>query len=200
MKQPWLAYGVVALLAAGVGVLVAGVPDLDPAEATIATPGTPDTGNPSTTAPGTTLAPAATTAPPATAPATTTTTATTATAATTTTVADDADELPDRADIAVVVANGSGVPRAAAFVAGVLQGNGYVDVEVADGTEPFQQTIVFYAEGFEGAALRLAADLDLDLDTDIDTESSVLPLIDAPPIEPAFPDAALLVYLGRDPG
>jgi hypothetical protein len=199
MKQPWLAYVVVILLAAGVGVLVAGFPDLDPAEATITSPATPDQGGdpnspgdtgdtdgaPATDAPATTPAPTTTDAPATTPPTTT--------RATTTTIADDIDELPDRAVIPVVVANGAGVPGAAAFAAGLLEGIGYADVALADGTERFERSVVYHADGFEAVALRLAADLEID-------ESSVFPLTEAPPIEPAFPEALLLVYLGRSPG
>ncbi len=191
MKHQWLAYVIVGLLSIGAGVAIAGLPNNVPVDATII---------PSTT----------TEVPQPTAASTTTTTAATTTTTTTTTVPDTTEpettepdttepdptdsvppELPERSDLNVAAANGANVAGAALNIATQLEDLGYSNVEPLNGTDFAEFTIVYYADGFEDAALRLADDLDL-------LAEFVGPLVDSPSVPDLPADVELLVYIGRD--
>ena len=91
----------------------------------------------------------------------------------------------------MVVANGANVSGAASRIAAQLEGLGYVDVALRNGTNIVDFTVVYYAEGFEESALRLAEDLDL-------LPDFVAPIGDSPPVPDLPADAELLVYVGLD--
>jgi hypothetical protein len=196
MRHQWLAYLVVAVLAIGAGVVIAGLPETDPDDAVVitATSEPVETTTPADTtttdSPTTTESPAATTAPTTEVPASDppTTDASTTVAPTTT---EPAPSIPDRADIVVVVANGSGVTGAAARNAERLAELGYENVRLRNGTQIFEFTTVFYVPGFEAAAARLAEDLDL-------LPDFVAPLDQAPVVVELPPDVELLAYIGLD--
>jgi hypothetical protein len=186
MKHQWMAYVIVALLAIGAGVAIAGLPNNVPVDATI-------------------IPPTTTEVPEPTLPTSTTTTTTT----TTTTIAPDVTEpstpdttepdttdsvpadLPDRSVIIVGAANGAGIAGAAGRAVIRLTELGYVDVTPRDGTEIVEFTTIYFADGFEEAADRMAADLDLD-------PSFVAPLADAPSVPNLPSDTQLLDYVGVD--
>ena len=100
-------------------------------------------------------------------------------------------ELPDRSELSVVAANGANVAGAAGAAAARLQQIGYVDVLALNGTDIFEFTTVYYAEGFEEAALRMAEDLNL-------LPDFVAPIEDAPGVADLPADTELLPYIGRD--
>ncbi len=182
MKHQWLAYLIVIVLSIGAGVAVAGLPSSESVDPTIVPPSTTD-------APTPTLAPVTTVETPATTEASTTTVAdsTTTTSTTTTTV-----PLPDRSELGVVVANGAEIGGLATSTADRLTGIGYVDVQPTDGLVIVDTTIVYYADGFEPSAVRLAEDLELD-------PENVAPIDEAPEISGDFTATAdLLVYIGTD--
>jgi len=191
MKHQWLAYAIVGLLSIGAGVAIAGLPNDVPVDATIIPstttvlpePTTPDTTMATTTLPPTTTVPE-TTVPETTVPETT---APETTAPETTAPA----ELPDRSELNVAAANGANVAGAAGRMATQLEEIGYVDVAPLDGTEVVEFTSVYYADGFEDAALRLAEDLGL-------LEVFVGRLQDAPRVLQLPVDVELLVYVGLD--
>ena len=205
MKHPWTAYVIVTLLAIGAGIAVAGLPDNAPVEATIVPPSTTEgTPSPTTTVPD----PEATVAsePDSTDRPTTTTTTTGAPRADTTepdttepdttepeTSDSDPTDLPDRSDLIVVVANGAGVAGAAARNIVRLTEAGYADLTPRDGIDTIEFTMIYYADGFEDAALRLADDLDL-------LPVFVAPLADAPEVIDLPDDTQLLAYIGIDRG
>ena len=199
MRHPWLAYVVVALLAIAAGVVIAGLPDDTPAADTlviIATSGPPSSSSPDTTdAPSTTEAASTTeaTVVDSTTPSTTSATPTTEPSAPTTVAptTEPSTSIPDRADIIVISANGSGLSGAAALNADRLEAAGYVDVGLRNGTEVFEFTTIFYADGFEDAAVRMAGDLDL-------LPDFVAPLADAPVVIQLPDDVQLLAYVGID--
>jgi len=190
MKHQWLAYLVVALLSIGAGVAIAGLPDNVPVDATIIPPTTTEAPEP--TVPTTTVAP--TTVPETTAPETTEPETTEPeTTAPDTTEPDDSvpADLPDRDELAVAAANGANVAGAAANVAIQLEELGYVEVLPLNGSDIVEFTTVYFADGFEEAALRLAEDLAL-------LPEFVAPLDDAPAVADLPDDVELLAYIGRD--
>jgi len=190
MKHQWLAYLVVALLSIGAGVAIAGLPDNVPVDATIIPPTTTEAPEP--TVPTTTVAP--TTVPETTAPETTEPETTEPeTTAPDTTEPDDSvpADLPDRDELAVAAANGANVAGAAANVAIQLEELGYVEVLPLNGSDIVEFTTVYFADGFEQAALRLAEDLAL-------LPEFVAPLDDAPAVADLPDDVELLAYIGRD--
>ena len=194
MKHPWLAYLVVSLLAIGAGVVIAGLPDNSPAAATVAPPTIATTTTTEVPDPTTTAAPTTvpeTTEPETTEPETTepeTTEPETSEPETTDSVP---EELPERGDLIVVAANGANVAGAALRMATLLEEFGYVDVAPLNGTDIVEFTVVYYADGFEEAAQRLAEDLDL-------LAEFVAPLEDAPEVADIPDGVELLVYIGRD--
>jgi predicted component of type VI protein secretion system len=184
MRHEWLAYVVVALLSIGAGVAIAGLPDNVPVDATIVAPSTTESPTPTV---------------PERSTSTTTSVASTVPEAADTTVARTDPEptattevtTPERGELDVVAANGANVAGAAQRVADRLISLGYADVTPLDGTDIVEFTTVYYADGFEAPAARLAEDLELD-------DQFVQPLADAPEVPDLPTDASLLVYVGRD--
>ena len=187
MKHQWLAYVIVGLLAIGAGVAIAGLPNNVPVDATIIPPTTTEAPEP--TVPTTTVAP--TTLPETTVPETTEP----ETTEPETTVPETTDSvpagLPERSDLNVAAANGANVAGAALRVATRLEEIGYVDVLPLNGSDIVEFTVVYYADGFEEAALRLAEDLDL-------LPDFVGSIDDSPTVADLPADVELLVYIGRD--
>ena len=191
MKHQWLAYIIVALLSIGAGVAIAGLPDNVPVDATVivTTSMVPATSIPEVTE---TTDVVSTTEPSTTEP----TTSSSSSTSTTTTESPSTSEpstLPDRADLSVVAANGSGIAGAAAANAVRLESVGYVDVVPRNGTTVVNFTTIYYIEGFEEAAQRLAADLDL-------LPDFVAPFDQAPEVLDLPADAQLVAYIGIDRG
>ena len=174
MKHQWLAYVIVGLLSIGAGVAIAGLPNNVPVDATIVPPTT--TEPPATTVP-TTEVPATTDASETTdAPETTESPETTEPASTEPETTDSvALEIPEPSELVVIVANGAGIAGTAARNVVRLTDLGYVDVSPRDGVETVEVTTIYYAEGFETAAVRMAVDLEL-------LPESVAPLADAPEV------------------
>ena len=195
MKHQWLAYVIVGLLSIGAGVAIAGLPNNVPVDATIIpptttlapAPTTPETTTPATTTPETTTP--ATTQPETTAPETTS--PDTTTPETTEPTDSVPAELPDRSELEVAAANGANVAGAAARVVVQLEGLGYVGVVPLNGTDIVEFTVVYYADGFEDAAVRLAEDMLL-------LPEFVAPLAEAPRVLDLPDDVELLAYVGLD--
>lgn len=192
MKHQWLAYVIVALLSIGAGVAIAGLPDNVTADATIVVPTTlpapPTSESAATTEPEVTTP--NTTVPDDTTPETTesaTAGSTTTTVTTTTVVAD----LPPRSDLFTIVANGANVSGAAARNIERLRAIGYTDIAGRNGTGVTDFTFVYYADGLEEAAVRLAEDLEL-------LPEFVAPLAEAPEVLDQPTDVQLLAYIGLD--
>ena len=197
MKHQWLAYLVVALLSIGAGVAIAGLPDNSSAGATVPPTTTATTTTTEAPAPTTTVAPTTvpeTTEPEATSPETTEPETTEPTEPETS-EPDTTDsvpaELPERDELIVVAANGANVAGAALRMATLLEEFGYVDIAQLNGSDIVEFSVVYYADGFEEAALRLAEDLDL-------LAEFVAPLDDAPAVVDLPDDVELLVFVGRD--
>jgi hypothetical protein len=191
MKHQWLAYVIVGLLSIGAGVAIAGLPDNVPVDATIIPPTSTVAAEP--TLPETTVP--ETTVPPTTEPETTVPDTTTSTTAPDTTEPDTTDsvpaDLPDRSELRVVAANGANIAGAALRMTARLEAIGYVDVRPLNGSEIVEFTTVYFAEGFEDAALRLAEDLEL-------LDLFVAPIEDSPTVAELPVDTELLVYIGAD--
>jgi hypothetical protein len=187
MKHQWFVYVIVGLLSVGAGVAIAGLPNNVPVDATIILPATTvasELTTPETTLATTTVAP--TTVPESTAPESTSP----ETTAPQTTDSIPAG-LPARSELNVVAANGANIAGAALRMATRLEEIGYVDVLPVNGTDIVELTTVYYAAGFEEAALRLADDLDL-------LEEFVAPIENAPAVSELPADTELLVYIGVD--
>lgn len=186
MRNQWLAYVIVAVLAIGAGLAIAGLPSSETVDGTITVP--------SSTEVTTTLPPATT--EPAPAPETTEPVETTeppVEITTTTTSSTVPDDLPAREDVAVVVANGADVGGLATRTANDLRDLGYEDVTPTDGEESTDETVVYFDDGFEGAAERMVADLGIEPGL-----GAIQPIIVAPPISDDVDPIDLLVYLGQD--
>lgn len=182
MKHQWLAYVIVAFLSIGAGVAIAGMPNNVPVDATIIppttteapTPTVPETTVPTTPEPDTTEPEPDTTEPDTTDPS------------------DSVPaDLPERSEIIVGAANGAGIAGTAARAVTRLVDLGYVDVTPLDGTAIVELTTIYYADGFEEAAARMAEDLDIAPDL-------IAPLADAPDVPDLQPDTQLLQYVGID--
>lgn len=189
MKHQWLAYVVVGLLSIGAGVAIAGLPNNVPVDATIVPPTTteaPEITVPETT-PTTTEAPEPETTEPETTEPETTEPETSEPETTESTPV----VLPDRSELIVAAANGANVAGTALRVATQLEEIGYVDVLPLNGTDIVEFTTIYYADGFEDAALRLAGDLEL-------LPDFVAPLDDSPSVADLPADTELLAYIGRD--
>ena len=186
MKHQWLAYLVVGLLSIGAGVAIAGLPNDVPVDATIVAPTTTDVPEPTvaTTPPTTT-----------TDPDTTSETTEPETTQSDTTEPDATDSVPgelgERSEIVVAAANGSNVAGAALRVAAQFEELGYVDVVTLDGSEIVEFTTIYFVDGFEDAALRMADDLQLLADF-------VAPIEESPAVADLPADTELLAYIGRD--
>ena len=189
MKHQWLAYLVVGLLSIGAGVAIAGLPNDVPVDATIVPPTTTDVPEPTvaTTPPTTTTEPDTTSE--------TTEPETTQSDTSDTTEPDATDSVPgelgERSEIVVAAANGSNVAGAALRVAAQFEELGYVDVVTLDGSEIVEFTTIYFVDGFEDAALRMADDLQLLADF-------VAPIEESPAVADLPADTELLAYIGRD--
>ncbi len=198
MKNQWWSYVIVALLSIAAAVAIAGLPDTSPVAATItASTSTmaPDDTQPDTTVADTTEPESTEPEPtvPPTGPTDTTVTETTVVSESTTpdTTEPGPAELPDRSELNVAAANGADVAGAALRMAARLEELGYVDVAPVNGTEIVEFTAVYWIEGFEDAALRLAEDLDV-------PDVLVGSIDNAPPVTDLPADTQLLVYIGPD--
>jgi hypothetical protein len=196
MRHPWLAYLIVGLLSVGAGIAIAGLPDNVSGDATIIPPTTvaSDLTGPETTVPVTTVPP--TTQPRATAldttvPDTTEPNTTDLDATESDTTESDAAPLPGRSELRVIAANGANIAGAALRMTERLQAIGYVDVLPLNGSDIVDFTTVYFVEGFEDAALRLAEDLEL-------LDVFVAPIENSPSVEMLPLDSELLVYIGVD--
>lgn len=200
--QVWV-YIVVAVLSAGAGVAIAGLPSSTPREPTIIPPTTTETTTPSVEESAAVFEPVASddestdvepegTAdagdeePVATEPTTTSIAETTTTTTTTTTTL----PLPERSVFPVAVANGSGGAGIASSGAAELVELGYDGVRALDGDEIVELSIVYYGPDLERLAVRLATDLGLADDR--------IAELDGAPSVPSLQDEPLLVYLGLD--
>lgn len=198
MKHPWLAYAIVSLVSIGAGVAIAGLPDNTSADV-ILVPVTTEPPAPTTTeepSPATTTTEPAPETTEASAATTTTEPAPEATeASANTTKPDTTDpapgEIPDRSEMIVAAANGANVAGAAARAAVLLEELGYSDVLPLNGTDIVEFTVVYYADGFQEAGLRMAEDLDL-------LPEFVAPLDEVPAVIDLPDDVELLAYIGRD--
>ena len=94
-------------------------------------------------------------------------------------------------DIPVAAANGANVAGAAARIADRLETVGYADVLALDGTDVIEFTVVYYADGFDEAALQLAEELDL-------LPDFVAPIDEMPVVVDLPNTTALIVYIGGD--
>ena len=91
-------------------------------------------------------------------------------------------------------ANGASIPDLASTTAELLEfAFDYVDVSTANGSEIVDVTVIYYVDGFEGSASRLAVDLSLE-------PTAIAPIAGAPSVNIDLDDAQLLGYLGRDAG
>jgi hypothetical protein len=201
MKQPWWALLIVAVFGIGAGVGAATLFGGETGDADAAAEEAPDTSAvPETTSAPSTSEPAATTTtvPPTTSSTTTstTTTSTSTTVAPTTTVP---PVQPPLEQVQIVVANGAGIPLIAGITADQLRTIGYPVVEIADGGVVSPTTAMFVADGLQPTADQVIADL-LSVDPAFVVPTQVAPLAESLPVLPAFPDAAIVLYLGQDQG
>ncbi|NNN21878.1 MAG: LytR C-terminal domain-containing protein [Acidimicrobiales bacterium] len=90
--------------------------------------------------------------------------------------------------VVVLVANGTGVPNAAAHFTGVLKNDGYTTLPATDTLAPTTTTTIYYQSGGQGDALGLAHSLGL-------PASSVSPMPATPPVK-TLGNAEILVALG----
>lgn len=200
MERPWLAYLVVALLSVGAGAAIAGPPNNAPTDATIIAPSAtiaPATSDAATDSEpdavesaGTTVSetPTSTTttsAPPASSATSTTTTSTT----TTSTL--PADDLAPRGELVTIVANGANISGAAGRNVERLQALGYTDIAPRNGTTVFDLTTVYFADGLDAEASRLADDLEL-------LPNLIAPLDEAPNVLELPEGVDLVAYIGLD--
>ncbi len=100
-------------------------------------------------------------------------------------------DLPTRAEVTVVVANGTDIGALAAATVDFLEQNGYAEVVDTEGTELAAVTTVYFVEGSESSAVRLAGDLFL-------PPTSVAPIEIAPDVGVDLDGVELLAYLGDD--
>ena len=189
MKHQWMAYVIVALLSIGAGVAIAGLPNNVPVNATIVPPTTterPTPTAPTTEVPETTAAPTTTDGQETTKPGTT---------EPETTEPETTDSvalgISERGELTVVVANGAGIAGTAARNVVRLTELGYTDVTSRDAVETSEFTTIYYADGFEAAALRMANDLQL-------LPEFVAPLTAAPEMLSLPAGLQLLAYIGVD--
>lgn len=179
LRQRILLTVVALVLGGGIGLVVAGVPDVTSlnTDTPLITVGTTAPALPAST---TTTAPTVSIAP--TAPSTAATTTTSA-------PADEVMPLPERSTLTVVVANGARLDGAAAEVARTLRAAGYGEV-LAVNTGRSRETVVYVAVGLEAVADRLVEDLgELEV-------AAVLPLAQRPATVPNR-EGDVVVVIGR---
>lgn len=113
---------------------------------------------------------------------------------TTTTV--PSDVLRSRTEIEIMVANGNRTTGAAAQWGNRLVSLGYSQPDLANTAET-TEWIIYYADGYQGEAQRLAADLVSEF---LDVSPATAPLSQAPSTQPPFQGQILLVLGMRDLG
>ncbi len=183
MKNPWLVYVTVAVISALAGIAIAGLPNTVGTDATIIVPEvTTSTTTTSTSEPDPEPAPTTIEAERA-------QTTTTTEAAETTTTTEPESEI-DRAIIEVVAVNGASIGGLATRIRDELRDLGFERASSADGTEIVDETVVYFAPGFEAEAVEVAEALNLEL-------RDVKPIEDAPSFD-LDDDDQVAVYLGRD--
>jgi hypothetical protein len=91
----------------------------------------------------------------------------------------------------VVVANGGDAAGIAGDVVADLSELGYERAFKTDGLDTADTTIVYFEDGYQDEAVRLAADVGLAAD-------AITPLEGAPGVEGSVGAIELLLYLGRD--
>ena len=194
MKHPWLAYVIVGVLSIGAGVAIAGLPNNVPVEATIIPPTTTEAPGPivpTATEPETTEPDGDPRQPGTTDPRRRCRKRRSPTTPCPETTDSVPAVLPERSELNVAAANGADVAGAALRMATQLEELGYVDVLPTNGSDIVEFTAVYYANGFEESALRLAEDLDL-------LPDFVGQIENAPSVPDLPADVELLVYIGRD--
>ena len=103
---------------------------------------------------------------------------------------DAVPEAAPRGDVAVAVANAANRGGLASRTAARLRELGYVDVRTADSVT-LVPVVAYFADGFELEAVRLLEDLEVG-------NGTVAPLADAPSVNPAPGDVAILFVLGTE--
>lgn len=167
-----------------IGVGVAGLPDPEALN--------PVAGNPPLTVrPGALVDPSEFTVPPLLLTPSTVSGSTSSTSTTSTTVADG---LRTRTAVLIMVANGNRTPGSAALWADRLVSLGYGRPVLAN-TGQVEQWTIYFAEGYEGEAQRLAVDLEANFLPEVLT---TIPLSRAPRTDPAFTGQILVVLGYRD--
>ena len=209
MKQPWWALLIVAVLGAGIGVGAAALVGSDTVESSAAASTAPPDTTPGSTEPADdpTTTTATTTTVADTAPATTPAPSTSAATESTTPASTEAPatsepdtEQPPIEELFIVVANGAvggGANGLAGDTADLIRFAGYPNVAVANGTEPFGGTVIYVADGLQPSAERLVDDIQV-IDPEFVEPAFIVPLADAPVIDPTFDDIDIIVYLGQD--
>ena len=196
MKHQWMAYVIVALLSIGAGVAIAGLPNNVPVNATIVPPTTterPTPNAPTTEVPETLTAPTTTDGQETTKPGTTE--PETTEPGTTDSVALG---ISERDELTVVVANGAGIAPACSFGSPICCGIATNDSRNPTSSFPrtnratsSRNTTIYYTDGLEAVALRMANDLQL-------LPEFVAPLTAAPEMLSLPADLQLLAYIGVD--
>lgn len=210
MLNKWITYGSIVAVSGVAGVFIGGGTDAvksalqgddrpQPRSATsvpVEASTTTFLSDPNTTAlatapaeePTTTAAATTTTVAPATTTSTTTTTTTTP-EATTSIPTTSVPPVTERSRLGIAVANGSRLQGEAGRAAEVLAPIGYAEITTLN-AEPIDMTTVFFAEGRESEARRLADDSGID-------DVGIAPLVEAPELsaDSAF---ELVLVLGTD--
>lgn len=165
-----------------IGVGVAGLPDPETLN--------PVAGNPPLTVkPGVLVDPSEFTVPPLLLTPSTVAGSTGSAASSSTTSTTVSDGLRPRNTILLMVANGNRTPGSAALWGDRLVSLGYGRPNLAN-TGQVEQWTIYFADGYEGEAQRLAADL---LANFLPVSLSTVPLSRAPRTDPAFTGQILLV-------
>lgn len=180
-----LAIALVSGLVIGVG--VAGLPDPETLNPVAGRP-------PLTVKPGILTDPAELTVPPLLLSPETLPTSSSSPSTTTTTL--PSDVLRSRADVQIMVANGNRTNGAAAQWGDRLVSLGYPQPSLANTAET-TEWIIYYADGYQGEAQRLATDLTVEF---LEVGPATAPLSQAPSTQPAFEGQILLVLGMRDLG
>ena len=192
-------YVIVAIVAAGAGVAIAGLPRTSSVDATIISPDSTvaatstvtSTVAPSPSTVSTTTAVPIETDPPATEPPTTVPPKRRKPPKTDPPVDDTLPPLAEPATITVLVANGAEIGGAAGRTVADLVALGYTDTRATDGEVIVDTTIIYFADPYFLEAVRMTSELGL-------PPESIAPIADAPPALGGLDGVGLLPYLGRD--
>ncbi|HEX2048097.1 MAG TPA: LytR C-terminal domain-containing protein [Acidimicrobiales bacterium] len=96
-----------------------------------------------------------------------------------------------KGDVRVLVANGSGIPRAAGNVSTFLRGLGWATLTPVDATATVEKTAVQFADGYEAEGREVAANLSL-------PGGVVVPMASPPVAAADLGNASVIVILGTD--